>query len=462
MLHNQLSLNQINYVIFHLKQHVDFDHRFFYFCLSSEISNHKIQQKIVFPLSNNPADCSQFFQFGKQTLPNLFPLSCETDLFYWENKNLIFRHDFLKSAFLILSGYQETLNDERDWIGRFQYKNSLQAKLGFTTLPVVNYYFEIIISGIEAFCKHHSLPFARKRLFDNFGFFLSHDVDRIAFYHPREVAFKMKQLLGLSPRYYSWGVTLQLFIKGLFFQVNPFNKKDPWWNFHDMIQLEKELGIRSSFYFLQKEHKNMDSRYRFNDKKIRQLITELQKNGFEVGLHGSILSAESQESLIHQAKALNNVTDTKTIGIRQHFLRFFYPATFYNQLAAGLQYDSSLGFAEHEGFRNGYCYPFKPFDHEKNQMIDIWELPLMLMEVSVLNYQKGSLADIDKATEQLIHEVQKFGGFFSLLWHNCRLDEYQFPGVNKCYRYLLKKIMLKKAEAVTGNNILQKLESKSS
>jgi hypothetical protein len=461
-LNRYLTGNEIDYVFFHLSQHVKLSPliKSKLVLISNLINVESYSDSIIFPLSDADIRLDFLIDFCDRPLPVFYPVLKSLDAYHIDNKgNVIFSHDFLKSAFLILSGYQETLPGKRDWLGRYPHEESLQHQLGFTTYPIVNYYFEIIVQGIEAFCKHHAFPFERKRLFTNFGFFLSHDVDRVAFYHPREVAFKIKQLLGLAPRYYSRALTLKLFFKGLLFLVNPFPKKDPWWNFDEMIELEKELGIRSTFYFLQKEHPNLDSRYRFKDKKISSLIAQLQHDGFEVGLHGTIKSAEDASSLVLQSKDLEEVTAVKPIGVRQHFLRFFYPSTFKNHLQVGLKYDSTLGFAEHEGFRNGYCYPFKPYDFENDTMIDIWELPLNLMEVSVINYRNQTLADIDTASLHLIEEVLKFGGFYSLLWHNCRLDEYQYPGVNKCYRYLLRKIVHLEPEVVTGEQIIAKLNS---
>jgi len=463
MLNRYLTGNEMDYLFFHLSQHLEMSPMMkSQFVLTTDLIHVEgYSHSIIFPLSDKDIQTDVFIHFADQRLPVFYPVLNASDPYQIDAQgNLIFSHDFLKSAFLILSGYQETLHGKRDWIGRYPHEESLQLRLGFTTIPIVNYYFEIIVSGIEAFCKLHAIPFERKRLFKNFGFFLSHDVDRVAFYHPREVAFKIKQFLGLAPRYYSRALTLKLFFKGLLFLVNPFPKKDPWWNFDEMIELEKELGIRSTFYFLQREHQNMDSRYRFADKKISQLMAQLQHDGFEVGLHGTIKSAEDASSLVAQSIDIESVTGVRPVGTRQHFLRFFYPSTFKNHLEAGLKYDSTLGFAEHEGFRNGYCYPFKPYDFENDTMIDIWELPLNLMEVSVINYRNQTLADIDTASLHLIDEVSKFGGFYSLLWHNCRLDEYQYPGVNKCYRYLLRKIVHLEPELVTGEQIIEKLNNK--
>lgn len=455
----RLSENQIKYTLFHLAQHWKEDQSIlnsFVFLPQEDSFKQKYVAKIIFPLSDNKSPHEIDINILNTKVPVLFPISKEQDLFIIDDKgNLIFNHDFLKSAFYLLSGWQELQTGERDFIGRYPHSISIQNKLKCTTIPLVNYYFEVIIQGLEAYGMYHNKLIERKRLFNEFGFLLSHDVDRIAFYHIREILFKLKQYFGLSPRYYSKTLTLKLFFKGLIFYFNPFRKTDPWWNFDKMIEQEKKLGIRSSFYFLKQEHRNMDSRYQFSNEKIKTLIKQLLKDNFEVGLHGTIHSARHESSMLSQIRELTKVIGHKPKGIRQHYLRFFHPQTFRLQVNAGLKYDTTLSFADHEGYRNGYCYPFKPFDFEHDEMIDIWEIPLTMMDVTMLNYRKLTFDELKTSTFQLISEARKFGGLFSLLWHNCRIDEYQYPGVTMFYNSLLESIVETSPTCITGKKLIK-------
>lgn len=457
-----LNSNQLEYIFYHLSQHVEMDKKWpivHHFPKGSLPENTK--STIHFPLSQDEINLNKKLQFMGEAIPILFTTSEEEKVFHLDNNgNLIFHHDLLKSAFYLLSGYQEAQGAQLDEFSRFSYAHSIQHKLNIVTLPIVNYYFEMIIQGLEEYCKFHSLQLKRKRLFDQFGFFLSHDVDRIAFYHPREVAFKVKQLIGLAPLTYSYGSTLSIFLKGVIHLISPIKRKDPWWNFDRMVALEKHLSIRSSFFFLKKVHKNRDSRYQFSDAKIKELVKELTSQGSEVGLHGSFDSYDNPTMLKQQASELSTVLGHSPKGIRQHFLRFKHPATFHHQMNAGLKYDCTLGFAEHDGYRNGYCFPFKPYDFEKDQMMDIWEIPLIMMEVSVLNYRKANLEEFRQSVLQHIEEAKKFGGLFSLLWHNCRLMDEEFPGIEEFYPDLLKQIVQLGADSLTGEQIVDRIVTK--
>jgi len=90
-------------------------------------------------------------------------------------------------------------------------------------------------------------------------------------------------------------------------------------------------------------------------------------------------------------------------------------------------------------------------------MLDIWEIPLTMMEVTMLNYRQVELDELKTSAFQLIVEARKFGGIFSLLWHNCRLDEYQYPGVISFYNTLLESIVELSPTSITGRRVVETL-----
>jgi len=159
------------------------------------------------------------------------------------------------------------------------------------------------------------------------------------------------------------------------------------------------------------------------------------------------------------SKVIGNPTNIH--GIRQHRLMITNPDTFYNQITVGLKYDTSLVFAEHEGFRNSYCYPFRIYDFKKEEMLDIWEIPLTLMDVSVLEYQKLSNTEILKSIGSLINEAKRFNGLFSLLWHNCRLNEAEYKDIKPLYEACIQLVVDNKAISMTGKEIINHIKSSS-
>jgi peptidoglycan/xylan/chitin deacetylase (PgdA/CDA1 family) len=459
-----LSENKIRYVFFHLRQHVTGEvlepDRFHVIEDGGPIPD-TATGKVVFFLSEKEDPTPVMTNFQGEQLPVLFELKNKQEgLFHLDDKgNLIFHYDLLSSIFYLLSGIQEVEITQKDRYGRFPFAFSIQKQLDCVHLPLVNYYFEMIISGLDVFAKKNALNLQRRRLFDDFGFFLSHDVDRVAFYHPFRVINRIKQLIGLAPLGYSYAKTIKLFFKGILYNLNPFQKQDPWWNFDWLMNLEKRLGIRSTFFFLKQEDRFDNSLYKFHFKKIKSLILRLKDEGFEVGLHGTMRSAYDLENLLRQKKDLYQVLGYQPQGIRQHYLRFFHPQTFEIQQDTGLTYDTTLAFAEQDGYRNGYCYPFHPYDFEKDQMMDIWEIPLVMMEVSVLQYRKEGFPELHKLALHYASEAKRFGGIFSLLWHNCRLSNIEYHGVTDFYESLLEEIVEEGGEGLPGEEIVKRIEN---
>ncbi len=456
-----LTHNQIEYVLFHLDQHLgglDKLRPYFRF-VDSEYKDYDLGE-IVFYMSEEELDLSNCIE--ERGVPILFPFPESSGIYELINEGtLIFNHDLLKSAFYLLSGYQEQMSEDVDFMERFPYEKSVQKELGVITKPLVNYYFDFLIEGFELFAERNGIDIYRKRLFDSFGFLLSHDIDRIDYYHWKETAYRWMQIFGLKKAHYPKKRLFKAAVHSILPTVFPGLKEDPFWSFERMRKVEKQYNIISSWYFLNRDGSPHDARYFFSEKRIKDVMSFLQKEGCEVGLHGSIKTASSEDAMKVALSSLKKAYSNEIVGTRQHFLKFFYPNTFKIQQKAGLKYDTSLGLAGHEGFRNSYCYPFKPYDVKEDKMIDIWEFPLNVMDGTLFYYRNLNFDEAEKAVSKVVSEVQKFGGVFSLLWHNSMFDEYELPGITNFYNELLKTITLNSPSSISGKNLLNMLKEKS-
>ncbi|MBK3518556.1 polysaccharide deacetylase family protein [Carboxylicivirga marina] len=451
-----LNIQQYEYVLFHLGQHLH---------LNKSIKDSLVygdndsipKNKIVFKASNKSLSTAKTVHYKGNDIPLLFPNNDKEELFEWENDSIIFHHDILKSAFYLLSGYQETLSDISDSMGRFKYNNSIQHQLKMVRKPIVNYYFEVIIDAIEQFSQKHNIAFERKRMFENFGFMLTHDVDRVDYYHWRETVYKFLQLAGIKKAHIDKTSLKKAALNAILPSIFPGYKPDPWWNFDDLRKLEKQYDFKSVWYFLNRDGSPHDAKYHLEEQRIKNLISKLLNDKCEIGLHGSIKTATNQEAIANAKQRLEKASNTTITGTRQHFLKFHYPSTLNIQQNAGIKYDTTMGFAEHEGFRNSYCYPFKPFDHDANQMLSIWEFPLSIMDTTLFGYRNLSFNNMKDSFQYIIDEIKKFGGLMVLLWHNCNFDEYEYPGINKYFAEQLECISNQNPESVTGIDVLSKV-----
>lgn len=450
----KLSHKQIEYILFHLNQHVELSNELKKtFAFGDDIDG----ARVFFPLSDKEISPAKV-EFKGESLSIIYPLEQTTQPYSIKEGKLYFHHDFLKSAFYLLSAYQEVDSKHVDAMGRFKFDGSIQERLGCVTKPLVNYYFEIIIDGLVHWGREVGQEIKRKRLFDNFGFMLTHDVDRIDYYHWRETIYKWMQVVGLKPAHFDKKRLFKSAYNAIIPTLFPGFKADPWWNFKELRQLERQHGIKSVWYFLNKDGSPHDAKYHLEEKRITNLIAYLQQEDCEVGLHGSIQTAMDLSSMQQAYNRVGKASKEKVVGTRQHFLKFHYPDTLKIQESVGLKYDTSMGYAEHEGFRNSYCYPFKPFDHESDQMMDIWEFPLVVMDTTLFGYRKLKYNEMKQSINLLIDEVSKFGGLFVMLWHNCNFDEYQYPGIQEFYKETLTQIAAAKQVSHTGVEVLGMLE----
>lgn len=77
---------------------------------------------------------------------------------------------------------------------------------------------------------------------------------------------------------------------------------------------------------------------------------------------------------------LEEIIGRDVLGCRQHLLRFEVPTTWRIQEKAGFVYDTTLSFADHDGFRCGICLPSEPYDLVENRILSLWEIPLTVMD----------------------------------------------------------------------------------
>ncbi|HWQ44848.1 MAG TPA: polysaccharide deacetylase family protein [Methanosarcina barkeri] len=229
-----------------------------------------------------------------------------------------------------------------------------------------------------------------------------------------------------------------------------FNKKwNPCWNFKEIMELEAKYNAKSSFYFLALHPGEKDFNY-----KIEDLEAELQfisTHGWEVGLHGGHESYNSFEDIIEKKHRLEKILRKQVIGYRNHYLRFKVPDTWELLSKAGFKYDTTFGYSDCAGFRNGVCHPFRPYNLNTEKQIDILELPLIIMDRTLLRDYMH--LDVKKAWElikSLIDKVEQYNGVITILWHN----NTSIDGKNlKYYEKFLEYVYSKEAWIASGEEI---------
>lgn len=419
LMNRRLTDAEVTYVFDNLRQFVKTDAR--------------IETIVEWPRTSVPI-CEDFAIDG---IPILCPNEVRSPEVYGvEGDKVIVRHDLVRSAFVLLSGWQEWATDKRDKWGRFPYAGSLQEKLGVVRKPIVNYYFEWMVDAICRQCEILGVACERVGPLGGASLHLSHDIDLARYYTWRKSLFRVAQVVGLRRCDTSRARMAKAALRSLLNMARPRHDDDPYWSFDTIQDNEAYIGFKSDWFFLPNDGGPFPPDYDLStDEDIRSVMAQLARRGNRVGPHAPINCKDA----VGYAAALKSVVDAcpgAVHNVRQHFLAI-EPRQSYRAMAdAGLEVDFSYGYSEHEGFRNSYCLPFHPFDHEAQRPLPLTVVPLALMDVTVLAHRALSFDDIFLSVGEMLDEVRRFGGVFSMLWHNSTFDETYYPGVGKFYEDL--------------------------
>jgi len=381
-------------------------------------------------------------------LPVIYEGSGDVRELVMQSENLIETNiDIIASSFFMLSRYEESILNVRDQHGRFPASASVAFKENFLTRPIVNEYIDLLWKWIDDF----QIGIERKVLWNgkNLAVILTHDVDLI-----RKYRWWLPPLNSLART-----IKRRQLAKSLHYGIDWTTsslkiKPDPYWNFDEIIELEHKYEFTSSFYFMTGANTKYDRyRYSINNSKVVALIKKLERAAHEVGLHGSYNSFNDYEVFIKEKNKLDQIVSNKKYGSRQHYLRWKTPDTWQILEKAGILYDSSLGYADHNGFRCGVCFPYKPFDVMADRKMDIWELPLIVMDKQSSDYQDTNPEYIFQRTKRLINTVKNHNGVFVLLTHNSSFYRLQNFELSNFY----EKVLAYMSEQCVFNSSAQEL-----
>jgi hypothetical protein len=166
------------------------------------------------------------------------------------------------------------------------------------------------------------------------------------------------------------------------------------------------------------------------DSKIAKLIRELIQNGATIGVHGSYNSYNNLDHIINEKSMFSaflekyNI-DHPVLSIRQHYLQIDYFKTLPFFLKAGYKFDFTGGYADYPGFRFGTSKSFYMWDNLNNKSTILIQHPLIVMEATLfakryLNFEYSS--DVLNSVLKLKNNCLKYGGDFTLLWHNSHFN----------------------------------------
>lgn len=263
-----------------------------------------------------------------------------------------------------------------------------------------------------------------------FAVILTHDVDDI-YITPRHLLFSIYHL----PFNRDIHSPINL-CKGL---VN--KEKINYKSFTKIMEIEQKYETTSTFFFLPSPEDIFGKKY--NLEELEDEIGNILNKGNEIGFHTGYYTYDNIKEIQNQKENMEQRIGRKIIGARNHVLRFTTPDSWETLAKAGFSYDSTYGYHNMAGFRNGMCHPYRPFNIDKGKTIDILEIPLSVQDWTLHMEMNKSSNDALVCVKHLIDIVEKYNGILTILWHTWTFAyPVSFGGIfNKEWSSLYEKIL---------------------
>lgn len=321
----------------------------------------------------------------------------------YDHRTVVFYADIIAATFFMLSRWEETVLLVRDQHERFPAPASLAYRQKFLDRPIIDEYALILQAWIKILLPSWVPKPPR------FSIKLSHDIDHVRTVSLRQIGgaiVKRRDATQAIATIHQW--------------FHP--DRDPaFQGCYELASLSEQHGLQSAFFFMAADRSTFDSGYNPCSHLVQELIHNLQQRGHEVGFHPGYQTFNNPDRFYQEKQRMDQALGATSYGGRQHYLRFQAPDTWRLWSEAGLTYDSTAGYADHEGFRCGTCHPFRPYDITHDSTLNILEIPLIVMDGTLKQYRHLTPEMAEERILMLARRCKAVNGVFSLLWHNTSL-----------------------------------------
>lgn len=332
--------------------------------------------------------------------------------------------DLIASAFFFLSLHEEWSSNVRDGFDRMPSAASLLGRLRMLHRPVV----AEMARALRALLRERGFPVAEGARWDGRESVvcMTHDVDYVRKLTPGLIWREVMRNAIANDRRVDAAARWQRLREFAGF-IDPH--RDPYRvSLRRLLDRERQHDVRATWFFKAGVTGRRDVRYALQSTFLKDAYRCMHEAGHEVGLHPSF-NAHLNADVVAGERSRLEAASGRTISVlRQHYLRFHYPRTWRMHAELGVEVDSTLGFADHEGFRAGMCHPFLPFDLERRRVLPLVEIPLHVMDGTLAFYRGRTPAEAQALMFDLLDVVHAHEGVAVVLFHNTCDDAHDFAG----------------------------------
>lgn len=271
---------------------------------------------------------------------------------------------------------------------------------------------------------------------------LSHDVDVVQWWP----AFTLLRLAELARK-----GELRRVAQALAAAIGTVGRDVVWSGVLAVLDAELRHDVRSSWFILcgtptVATFRAGDLTYRPESALARRILAAVRAGGHELGLHGSFVTSDDHAAFTEQRARLAALTGAPIGGVRQHFLRMRPGATHRGMVEADFTFDSSMGFADRNGFRVGVADVLPLWDAAADALLPLDEVPFCWMDRALSKYAGEERPDawVDDALV-LADTCRAVEGMWVGIWHPNLSPALGYPGAPAAYERLVAALVQREA-----------------
>lgn len=308
--------------------------------------------------------------------------------------------DLLAASFYLLTRYEEYLPHVSDEHGRFPAAQSLGARHGFLTLPVVDLWAQRLLGllteqfgelkaqkNVYQYCSMLNVSASHEFLYRGFL---------------RQISGVLMDILGFKLRRLGYRALVGLGMK-----------RDPYDLYEEVLKAHKKLGQVPKVFFQLAQYGPFDKNVSPYNRHFQHLIKSVGDYA-QIALAASYASFDDPELLLEEKKVLSDIVHRPIDSCKTRYNRLNIPLTYRDMVDAGFTEDYSMGYTHDLGFRAGTCTPFYFYDLYLEMQQPIMVYPFAVQDYALL--KEKSMADALRKVQAMYDQVHQLGGWMGVIF----------------------------------------------